>query len=184
MIFLMTERLIIRDHVYTDLEDMHRLLSDSKAMYYLSDIKTETINETKDNLDLAISEANSTERQKYFFAIIDKLTSEYIGEIGFHVVTESPKGNNVNLGYFILPEYWGNGYVFEAVKKVIDFAFRECNVHKVVTGCLRDNKASENIMMKSKMIKEGNYIQHVWHDGHWKDRVEYRLLKEEWERAQ
>ena len=38
MIFLETERLILRDYVETDFDDYYRLKSDAKTMYYLQDI--------------------------------------------------------------------------------------------------------------------------------------------------
>ena len=38
MIFLETERLILRDYVETDFNDYYRLKSDAKTMYYLQDI--------------------------------------------------------------------------------------------------------------------------------------------------
>ena len=52
---------------------------------------------------------------------------------------------------------------------------------KVESGCIKDNTASERIMQKLGMIKEADYIMRVWHEGCFKDRVEYRITKQEWE---
>jgi ribosomal-protein-alanine N-acetyltransferase len=46
MIKMITNRLIIRDQVQDDIDAMHLLLSDEKAMYYLPDIKTTSIEES------------------------------------------------------------------------------------------------------------------------------------------
>ena len=56
--------------------------------------------------------------------------------------------------------------------------FRSC---RVTTGCDPENKGSENVMIKCGMIKEANMKKKVWMHGRLRDRVEYRLLKEEWE---
>ena len=84
------------------------------------------------------------------------------------------------MAYFIHKKFWGNGYTAEAAKRVIDFAFENVGLHKIITGCLKENAASEKIMKKCGMIKEAEKIQHIWHEDKWKDRVEYRLLREEW----
>ena len=37
-------------------------------------------------------------------------------------------------------------------------------------------------MQKNGMIKEAEHKAFEWHDGKMKDRLEYRLLKDEWKR--
>ena len=55
MIKLFTERLIIRDLEIIDLENHHKLLSDKNVMYYLQDIQTNNLEESKENLNNAIN---------------------------------------------------------------------------------------------------------------------------------
>ena len=64
-----TERLIIRDPMPTDIGDWHRLLSDPKTMYYLPDIMTRSLDESRQNLETAVAETQNLDRTKYFFAI-------------------------------------------------------------------------------------------------------------------
>ena len=179
MVRLHTKRLTINDHVLEDLSAMHRLLTDPLAMRYLDDIKTSTLEETRENLLVAIEESQSHKRSKYFFKM-ETLAGEYVGEIGFTVTLDCPIGKIVNLGYFLLPEFWGKGLVTEAAQEVIRFAFEEAGVVKIETGCLKENAASEKVMIKLGMTKEAEYRRRVWHEDTLKDRVEYRLLKEEW----
>lgn len=181
MVHLRTKRLLISDHARDDIQPMHRLLSDPVAMYYLQDIKTNTLQGSLQNLSAAMSEIGLENRKKYFFKIEYSDSREYIGEIGFTVRLDTPLGKIVGLGYFILPEFWGKGIVSEAASEVIRFAFEEANVIKVETGCIRENEGSEKVMQKVGMIKEADYKMRVWHDNRLKDRVEYRLLKDEWE---
>lgn len=181
MLKIETNRLIIRDHIEEDIEVMHTLLSDEKAMFYLPDIKTNTLDESKQNLYEAIKESKLEKRTKFFFAIMIKETNHYVGEIGYTVTVECSQGKVVNLGYFILPIYWGKGIVTEAAKAVIDYAFSQEGIIKIETGCVRENARSESVMKKAGMVKEAEFRKHVLL--HWRlyDRVEYRLLKEEWE---
>lgn len=180
MIHLVTERLIIRDPLSTDINDWHRLMSDPKTMYYLQDIMTHSLEESRQNLETAVTEARNPGRTKYFFAIEDRVTGTYIGTTGYTVMNATPAGKSAGVGYFILPEYHGRGYMTEALREVIRFAFEDDGVYRIETGCLTENRASERVMQKCGLIKEAVRKAYTWHDGRLKDRVEYRLLRDEW----
>ncbi|SKC73948.1 GNAT family N-acetyltransferase [Maledivibacter halophilus] len=181
MVKIETKRLIIRDHLEKDTDSIHKLLVDEKAMYYLQDIKTKNMDQSKQNLYEAIKESKLENRTKYFFAIIMKDTDEYIGEIGFTVIIDFSYGKVVELGYFIRPKFWRRGIVTEAAREVIKYGFNEAGVIKIESGCIKENIGSERVMKKVGMIKEGEFKKHMLLDGKLYDRVEYRLLKEEWE---
>ncbi|WP_238881500.1 GNAT family N-acetyltransferase [Clostridium sp. YIM B02551] len=180
MIKLETERLIIRDHIEEDINSLHSLISNDEAMYYLPEIRTNTLDKSKENLYEAIKESKMEKRTKFFFGIIIKATNEYIGEIGYTVIIDSAEGKVVNLGYFILPKFWGKGFVTEAAREVINYAFSQEDIIKIETGCVTENVGSEKVMKKLGMIKEGESKQHVLLNSQLLDRVEYRLLKKEW----
>lgn len=57
----------------------------------------------------------------------------------------------------------------------------ENDVYRVTTGCLAENVGSESVMIKCGLIKEAEHIEWEWHDGKMKDRLEYRLLRKEWD---
>ena len=44
----------------------------------------------------------------------------------------------------------------EAFRELLRFAFEENGVCRVTTGCDRENKGSENVMIKCGMIKEAD----------------------------
>ena len=180
MIRLRTERLIIRDPLPTDIDGWHRLLSDAETMYYLQDILANSFDESEQNLAVAVAESQNEDRKKYFFAVEIRETGAFIGTVGYTVTQTTPVGKVVSAGYFILPEYHGKGYTTEAFKEIIRFAFEDNDVYRINTGCLIENCASEKVMQKCGLIKEAEYKAHTWHDGQMKDRVEYRLLRDEW----
>jgi len=69
MIQLFTDRLVIRDYVITDLNNHHELLSDNTVMYYLQDIKTNTLEESKENLMIVLNDQKLPDRKRYHFVI-------------------------------------------------------------------------------------------------------------------
>jgi [ribosomal protein S5]-alanine N-acetyltransferase len=179
-IHIETTRLIIRDHIKEDFESHHKLFSDEKAMYYLPEIMTRSHAASLSNLQATIDDIHEPNRTKYFLRIESKLTKEHIGEIGYTVTDFTPLGKLVLLGYFIYPFHWNKGFTTEAAAALIHYAFDENDVYRITTGCLKENIGSERVMQKCKMIKEADLKHSVWHDGKMKDRVSYRLLREEW----
>ncbi len=180
MIYLETERLILRDYIATDLNDYYRLKSDAKTMYYLQDIQLFTKEEAYKDFCMVLKDMEKGNREFYFLHIELKDSYEQVGSVGYTVMNDTPVGKLVHVGYFIYPKFWGNGYTTEALKRVLEFAFLENNVYRISTGCLAENVASERVMQKCGFIKEAEHIAYEWHDGRMKTRLEYRLLREEW----
>ena len=180
MIYLETERLIIREHKAEDLENLFSLYSDKKAMYYLPRNYIEKLEEA--DKFLLLEEIGKENRERYFFSSYDKQDGAYIGEIGYTVNKVTPVGKIIGAGYFLRPEFWGKGYATEAFKELIRFAFEDDNVFRIEAGCNKENTGSEKVMLKCGMIKEGEFKSCTWHDGKIKDRVSYRLLKSEWKK--
>lgn len=175
-----TERLIIRDHEGDDLEMLHTLLSDAKAMHYLEHMRTYTLEESLDNLKIALEHSVMAHRKKYYFAIIEKTTNQYLGEIGYDLIESNDRGHIYEMGYFLKPDFWGRGYATEAGSACVDYAFKNLNAHKIVMGCLIENVASEKVMIKLGFKKEGELKKHQYHHNAWKDRVIYGKLRDTW----
>lgn len=180
MIYLETERLILRDYREDDFEEYYRLKSDPKTMYYLQDIQLFSKKQAYEDFHMVMEDMEKTDRKFYFFHMELKDSYEQVGSIGYTVEDDIPIGKMVHAGYFTYPKFWGKGYTTEALKRVLQFAFAENNVFRVSTGCLAENTGSERVMQKSGMIKEAEHIDYEWHDGKIKTRLEYRLLRREW----
>ena len=183
MLYLETERLILRDFQESDFESYYRLKSDDKTMYYLQDIRLRSREEAREDFHQVLADRDSRPRRFFFFHMELKDTHEQIGSIGYTVTADTPAGKIVNMGYFTYPEFWGQGYTSEALKAVLEYGFTQGNVYRVTTGCLAENRGSEAVMGKCGLIKEAEHIDWEWHDGHMKTRLEYRLLRREWEKA-
>jgi len=182
MICLQTERLIIRDPIWADMDGHHLMLSDELTLTYWPDIGSSSFEDNKSNLEAAISGAASLNREKYFFTMERRGTKEFVGTIGYTVSEWTPVGKIVGVGYATSPNHRGQGYTLEALREIIRFAFEDNGVYRIYTGCLAENQASERVMQKCGMIKEAEFKHHTWHNGQMKDRVEYRMLKEDYDK--
>ena len=182
MIKLETDRLILRDYEKSDFDAYFRIKTDDETMYYMQDIRLNSIDDARAEFADVLADMEKADRQFYFLHMELKGTHEQVGSIGYTVIDDTPVGKIVHLGYFTYPKFWGNGYVSEALRKVLEYAFTQNNVYRVTTGCLAENIGSERVMQKNGLIKEAEHIDYEWHDGKMKTRLEYRLLREEWEK--
>lgn len=180
MVYMETERLILRDYCATDFEGYYRLKTDPKTMYYLQDIQLSDREAGYAEFQMVLEDMRQPDRRLYFIHAEGKDTREQVGSVGYTVTDFTPVGKLVHAGYFIYPRFWGMGYTTEALKRIVEFAFSENDVYRISTGCLAENAASERVMEKCGFTKEAERVDCQWHDGKMKTRVEYRLLRREW----
>lgn len=183
MIKLETPRLVIRDYTPADEEEYYQLKSDEGAMLrYQSDIMVHSREESDREFAGVLEDAAKPDRQFYFFRVELRESGRQVGSVGYTVTDRTPVGKLVHAGYFYFPEFWGRGYGTEAFREVLHFAFKEGGVYRVTTGCLAENKGSERIMQKCGLIKEAEHVDWQWHEDRMKTRLEYRLLKPEYDK--
>ena len=177
-----TERLIIREYKDSDLPDYHKLLSDKQNMYFLDDIATSSFDESRESLKNAIKLNAGGEARRYCITLKARSDDKLIGGVGYEVAAVTPLGKIADpMGWFILPEFQNNGYITEAVNRVLEFAFSQDDCIRVATGCYRDNVPTQRVMDKTGFRKEGERFASRYHDGKMKDRLEYAMNKDEWE---
>lgn len=179
---MVTDRLILREYKEIDRDAYFKLKSNRDTMYYLQDIQLSTQAEADEDFANVLKDMKEQDRKFYFFHVELKETKEQVGSVGYTVVDHTPLGKIVHVGYFSYPQFWNNGYITEALKKVLEYAFTQNHVYRVTTGCLAENIGSEKVMKKCGLIKEAEHVDWEWHDGKMKTRLEYRMLKHEWER--
>lgn len=146
VIRVQTARLTIRDHVMDDLDEYARLVTDDKAMKYMGGIRCSSRDDARESLEFAIRESHSESRTRFFLAIVENDCEKCVGDVGFTVRRSTGNGGIGGLGFFLLPEFWQKGYATESASRVIEFAFEQTELHKIESGCLAENIASERVV--------------------------------------
>lgn len=85
------------------------------------------------------------------------------------------------IGLWIIPDFWKKGYGTEASKLMVEYGFKELNLHKVIARTLEDNDASQKIWEKLGFEKEGVSRDEAFIDGKYIDMIRYSILENEWE---
>ena len=179
MVTLESERLVMRNYKKSDLNDLHKLMSDKENMYYLIELTTNTLEESQKSLDdaLEFNEKGKANR----FCIASKESDKLIGGIGYEVPVITPDGKVADpLGWFIMPEYQNKGYMTEAVKTVLEYAFLHDDCIRVVTACFKDNIPTQRVMAKVGFRQEAEKLKAMWLDGRMRDRLEFAINRDEY----
>ena len=97
--------------------------------------------------------------------------------IGAIALGALPQHQRAELGYWIGVPYWNNGYCTEAALTVIRYGFEELGLHKITSRYIVGNHASEKVMIKAGMKKEGELADEVLKDGAFHTLGVYGLIK-------
>ncbi len=81
------------------------------------------------------------------------------------------------LGYMLLPEYHNQGYVSEAIKSVLNYAFHDLMMHSVEAIIDPRNYSSEKVLQKNGFVKKAHLLENEFYNGTFIDTVIYSLLK-------
>ena len=85
------------------------------------------------------------------------------------------------VGYVLNRRYWGQGYMAEAVRAIVDFGFRELGMNRIQARCDVPNIGSARVMEKVGMTFEGVLRQQLFEKGTFHDIKIYSILRSEWE---
>lgn len=87
---------------------------------------------------------------------------------------------NAEIGYMLLPEYWGKGYGTDVARQLIRMGFIELGLRKVSACCNANNLASEAVMKKCGMRREALLKAVRYKGGEWQDELRYAITYEDW----
>ena len=68
----------------------------------------------------------------------------------------------------------------EAFECLIEAAFLQLDLHRVVADTDPENTASWKLMERLGLRREGHLKQSLWFKGRWVDEYVYAVLREEW----
>jgi len=82
--------------------------------------------------------------------------SGVIGAIGWR----RPQPHIVDFGYYLGRQWWGQGYMSEAVALLLDKAGRDPTVYRISAYCHVDNSASARLLERSGLMLEGRLARY------------------------
>lgn len=102
----------------------------------------------------------------------------FVGGIGMHRVDR--ENDATSLGYWLAASHQGKGIVTRACMGMIDYAFQELNLNRIVIEAAVNNHKSRAIPQRLGFTEEGTLRQSRYLYDRYVDMVQYGLLAEEW----
>jgi RimJ/RimL family protein N-acetyltransferase len=133
--------------------------------------------DTNEYINKAMVDASKKPRLSYKLAMSIKPSNELSGSCWLDI--EDLHSNNASIGYFVDKNQWGNGYATEMIKALVDFGFRELELHRIYANCDADNAASRRVLEKVGMTQEGLLREHCLRSYGWADVCMYGILRSE-----
>ena len=93
-------------------------------------------------------------RNSFFLGVFDKRTDEFVAQI--YVGPVSWDLPEFQIGYFVDKDFEGQGYVTEAAKAALRFAFEHLRAHRVRLRCDDTNVPSRRVAERCGMVREGH----------------------------
>jgi [ribosomal protein S5]-alanine N-acetyltransferase len=171
---LATERLLLQRILPEDQPFIFKGLSHPQVIPHYG-VNYKTLEETA--LQMLYYDQLLREQTGIWWKLVAKETFEKVGAIGYN--NYSAQHHKCEVGYWLLPGYWGKGFVSEALQKVITYLFNEKNVHRIEALVEEGNQASCNVAARNGFKQEGLLRHYEWKDDRFISLYMYSLLAPE-----
>jgi [ribosomal protein S5]-alanine N-acetyltransferase len=152
-----TARLVARLPVASDAASLFESYAGNPAVSrYMMWRPHETVSTTEAFVAECIAAAERGTRLPYVLAERGKR-----GAIG--MLEARPSAHKVDLGYVLSPEFWGRGYMPEAIAGLAGIALGLPGVFRVEAFCDVENRPSQRALEKAGLLREGRHERFVVH---------------------
>lgn len=183
-LILDTDRLRLTPFSSEDADIARRLLGDPKVMRYVADPLTR--DEVEDHMANAIRRGAGG--RIGIWCVSRKDTGEKIGDcvltplpidsgdIDWEQVTpDSYPHDEIEIGYLLVPEVWGQGFATELCARLLRFAFEQTALRRVVAVTDRGNANSQHVLQKCGLRPTGPRRAYAEDDC-----SGFEIMREEW----
>ncbi|MDT0677372.1 GNAT family N-acetyltransferase [Autumnicola musiva] len=171
---LRTERLNLIPVSLSDLENVHELHSLPETDKYNTLGIPENQDQTEKVLKQWIRNNRNGQQTNFTFKVELRESNLFVGLISLNL--GKPKFKTAEVWYKIHSDFWNNGYATKSLNKVLEFGFKELNLHRIEAGCAVDNIGSIRTLEKAGMLREGRKRKVLPLKDGWSDNFEYAIL--------
>jgi RimJ/RimL family protein N-acetyltransferase len=112
------------------------------------------------------------------FAIELMDDGQLAGDCGLQVTLQDAR--QAQIGITLALAYQGRGLATEAATLLLDYAFINLDLHRVVAVVDAENLPATRLMERLGMRREGHFVKNTWIKGRWADEYLYAILQSEW----
>jgi len=170
------ERVILRELKNDDIEFIYKHFSNRNVCEYLYD--EEPFTDIKEAEDFVLWNSKTNRKNHNRWGIVGRINNVLMGTCGFHCWD---KTNHIaEIGYDLYYDYWGQGYMSDALKVVLKNGFLNMNLNRIQAYVAVENKNSINILQRLGFKNEGVFRDKHYFRGKYYDHYSFSLLRSEW----
>lgn len=147
---LQSKRTILRQFTNADLEVVFRGLSHPEIIKYYG-VSFDSLEATKAQMTW-FADLEKTETGLWW-AVCSKDDGRFLGAGGLCDLKKEHK--KAEIGFWLLPENWGKGYMTETLPLIVNYAFTEMGLHRIEGFVETKNENCKKAMAKLDFKLEG-----------------------------
>jgi RimJ/RimL family protein N-acetyltransferase len=175
---LETERLLLRPFTAEDFDALYAIQSrdDVARWLYWGPLSED---EVRASLERKIGATTLVkEGDRLSLAVVLKSSSELIGEGSVFLLSAEHRQGEI--GFVFHPDHHGHGYATETARLLLQLAFEEFGLHRVIGRLEPRNAASARLLERLGMRREAHFVENEFVKGEWQSELVYALLEREW----
>ncbi len=168
---------LLRDVQQNDLPLYYAMYASPEVMRYTLIDATKSLEAYLPYFLQTLEDNKRSDRLIYEYVVLLQ-DGQSIGMCNIKRIQADP--GNAEIGYMLLPPYWGKGYGTNVAQLLIRMGFTELGLKKVTACCNANNIASEAVMKKCGMHREALLKAVRYKDGEWQDELRYAITYTDW----
>jgi ribosomal-protein-alanine N-acetyltransferase len=174
--YLQTPRLDLRRITRKDRQAILQLFGDEAVVRYMDIAPLATLGEAQEIVDWAHNLFEQSQGLRW--GIVRRGASVLIGTCGYH--NWDHRSRRAEVGYDLVPVWWGQGLMHEALNAALAYGFEEMALNRVQAMVHPDNARSIHLLQRLGFTLEGVLREWRLHRGQFWDEICFSLLRREW----
>jgi RimJ/RimL family protein N-acetyltransferase len=149
--WMQTMRIDLREFTANDAEDLYRLHSDPRVMRYIANGRPDT----REDIARILERVPKVYRAYHglgTWRASRRDTGDFIGWFTFKYV---PDTCEIEVGYRLLHEAWGQGFATEGATELVRYGFDDLGLMRIIGLTHPGNRASQRVLMKAGLADRG-----------------------------
>jgi len=148
-----TDRLLLRRFTLDDLDLLDRLGQDPRVMEFLGGVRDRAATETM--LRGRILDYYDQHPGLGIWATMERATGH---GVGLHVLNHVQGELDIQVGYVLFADAWGQGYATEMARALLRYGFTALDLPHIVAITNLGNVASQRVLLKAGMCRKGERL--------------------------
>jgi [ribosomal protein S5]-alanine N-acetyltransferase len=172
---LETERLLLQEFSLKDHPFIIELLNSEGWLKYIGDRKVKTPAQAKQYLVNGPILSYKTNG----FGLYKVILKDSNATIGMCGLIRRKNLENIDIGFALLPDYYGNGFAEEIASATLEYGFQSLSIENIVAITLPNNYSSIKLLGKLGMTLEKKF----WYEETKEDLLLFRLRVQDFNRS-